>query len=96
MLKYLRYVCVYVIGSLHSVCNFLIQKYDLFCFADVVHQGPLRRRYAIGSVSKIKDPYSRSWCLNPKRREGVKRSTTSQFNAALSRRQPSKGKIAAG
>ena len=47
--------------------------YDVLKFADVVHQSPLRRRYAVGSIAKIDDPYYTLSILEPKEMGGCEK-----------------------
>ena len=60
-------------------------KYDVLKFADVVHKSPLRRRYAVGSIAKIENPYYTFSVLEPKEKGGctkeyfsVQRSTVQE------------------
>lgn len=39
--------------------------YKTFKFADVVHRGPLRRRYAVGTITFVKNPYYTLSILEP-------------------------------
>ena len=74
--------CQHIVWKNHTYEEFKIStkmpskdrvKYDHFRFADVVHQGPLRRRYAVGSIAKVKDPYYAFSVLEPKEKGGCKK-----------------------
>lgn len=43
-------------------------KYEIHKFADIVHQTPLRRRYAIGTITAVKNPFYTLSVLEPGRR----------------------------
>ena len=40
-------------------------NYKMYKFADVVHRGPLRRRYAVGTITYVEDPYHTLSVLEP-------------------------------
>ena len=47
--------------------------YEVLKFADIVHHSPLRRRYAVGAVAKIEDPFYTFSVLEPKEKGGCEK-----------------------